>query len=113
MNTKLIAIAIAIAFVFVAGHACASGQNEHAALPMVDVSANAPLVVDCRDEKLPSLGAVAMVLGTNNGSAIYTGRDKVRHYAHRECMRGASSVAFVRDEDVTMPTLALVQKSGR
>ena len=56
---------------------------------------------------------VAKVLGTNNGGAIYAGREKVRHYAQRECMRGASSVAFVRDQDVAIPTLALAQKSGR
>lgn len=103
MNAKLVAIVIG----FVAGHAYAADQNGHAALSTVDVHAKAPLVVDCHHETLPSRNDVAQVLDTNNASAIYAGREKVAHYAHRECMRGAGYVAFVRDDTTAPASLAL------
>ena len=107
MNAKTIAAIIAFAF---AANASAAGNQDEAALSAVAVNAKASLVVDCHNEKLPSHRAIAEVLETNNASAINAGREVVIHYAHRECMRGAGYVAFVRDENTLPATLALTAR---
>ncbi|MEP6940999.1 MAG: hypothetical protein ABI846_14625 [Rudaea sp.] len=110
MNAKIIAIAIATGFIALSANA----QDPQTSLSAVDVSGNAPLlVVNCRHEQLPSRDAIGGVLETNNASAIYAGREVVVHYAHRECMRGAGSVAFVRDASATTPALAMVDTAAR
>ena len=103
MNARL--IAIIAGFVAINAHAA-----DHSALSTVDVRAQAALVVDCRNQKLPGRDAVAEVLGTNNAGAIYAGRETLVRYAHRECMHGAGHVAFVRDGSVATPSLALASR---
>lgn len=86
----------------------AAGQSSQTALDSINVNGSPRLVIDCRAEQLPSLRAVGTVLETNNASYIYAEREKLAHVAHRECLRGAASVAFVRDSaDINAPALAM------
>jgi hypothetical protein len=83
---------------------------EHsAALSQISVHGSARLVVDCRDQRMPSLRAVGAVLDTNNGSLLYTEREHLLHVAHRECLHGVASVAFVRDDEASTPALAMAE----
>jgi hypothetical protein len=84
-----------------------SAAEHPAALSQVSVNAGARLVVDCSVQRLPSLRAVGAVLDSNNASLLYAQRERLTHSAHRECMRGAASVAFVRDDDARTPALAM------
>jgi photosystem II stability/assembly factor-like uncharacterized protein len=90
-----------------AANAHAAGQTWQTALESIDVNGSPRLVIDCSAEHLPSLRAVGAVLETNNASYIYAEREKLAHVAHRECLRGVASVAFVRDADVSVPALAM------
>lgn len=110
MNTKIIAIAL----IFAAAQATAAGSDDQAALPDVKVTArtDVPLVVNCSDEQLPDREAIGQVLGTNNASAIESGREVLAHYAHRECLRGAAHVAFERDASAKKPTLKMVESAA-
>jgi hypothetical protein len=92
---------------FAAANVQAAGQTTQTALDSIAVSGNSRVVVDCRAEHLPSLRTVGNVLETNNASYLYSEREKLAHIAHRECLRGVASVAFVRDAGVTGPALAL------
>jgi hypothetical protein len=92
---------------FAAANVQAAGHTTQTALDSIAVNGNSRLVVDCRAERLPSLRAVGDVLETNNASRVYAERERLMHIAHRECMRGAARVAFVRDADVNAPALAL------
>ena len=85
----------------------AAGQASQTSLESIDVNGSPRLVIDCRAERLPSLRAVGTVLETNNASYIYAEREKLAHIAHRECLRGVASVAFVRDADINAPALAM------
>jgi hypothetical protein len=84
-----------------------AGQTSQTALESINVNGGPRLVIDCRAERLPSLRAVGNVLETNNASYIYAQRETLAHIAHRECLHGVASVAFVRDAGVTGPALAL------
>ena len=90
-----------------AATAQAADQTPRTALQSVSVRDGARVVVDCRDERLPSLRLVGDVLETNNASRIYSERERLVHIAHRECMRGSASVAFVRDAADNTPALAM------
>jgi hypothetical protein len=92
---------------FAAANVQAAGQTTQTALESIAVNGNSRVVVDCRAERLPTLRAVGAVLETNNASYVYAERERLAHVAHRECMRGAASVAFVRDVDGNAPALAL------
>lgn len=109
MNAKLLAIVIS----FAAISTSAIVQAGETSLPAVAVRDQAALVVNCSNEQLPSRDAVGEVLQTNNAGAIYAGREVIAHYAHRECMRGAPSVTFVRDTSATTPALAMVDTTAR
>ena len=65
------------------------------------------IVLDCRDLSEPSMSAVAVVLGTINAAHIVGERERLMHTARRYCMRGAPSVAFVRDSTTQPSVLAL------
>jgi hypothetical protein len=93
--------------IFAAGNVQAAGQATQTALDPIAINGSSRLVVDCRAERLPSLRTVGDVLETNNASRIYAERERLAHTAHRECLRGASSVAFIRDSSVNAPALAL------
>jgi hypothetical protein len=80
---------------------------EPAALTSISVRDNARVVVDCRNERVPSLRVIGDVLETNNASRIYAERERLMHTAHRECMRGVASVTFLRDAEETPQSLAL------
>lgn len=95
------------ALAFAAANAHAASQASQTALESIGVSGGRQLVVDCRAEQLPSLRAVGDVLETNNASRIYAERERLAHVAHRECLRGAPSVAFVRDAGETVPALVM------
>ncbi|HEY8009553.1 MAG TPA: hypothetical protein VIE67_00975 [Rudaea sp.] len=112
MNAKAIRISATI-IAFVAINANAAGQSGTTSLPTVAVRDHAALIVDCRNEQLPSHAAVGEVLETNNANSINAGREVIVHYAHRECMRGAPSVAFVRDTSASTPALAMVDTPAR
>jgi len=86
-----------------------AGSGE-TALSGIAVRAGATLVIDCRHESLPARRVVGAVLDTNNVSAIERGREAIEHYAHRECMRGAGYVAFVRDDATVPASLALASE---
>jgi hypothetical protein len=92
---------------FAAANVHAAGQTPQTALESIGVNSSARLVIDCRAEHLPTLRAVGNVLETNNASYLYAEREKLAHIAHRECLHGVASVAFVRDTGVAGPTLAL------
>jgi len=77
-------------------------------LAAVAVRSDARFVIDCRDQTAPSLRAVANVLQTNNSSRLYSERAHAMHFAHRECMRGALSVTFVRDDAAIDAALAMI-----
>ncbi|WP_157578508.1 hypothetical protein [Rudaea cellulosilytica] len=104
LRTTLIA---ALNFAVAQSVSAAGVEPEQTALSAIAVRAGAALVVDCRHEKLPARSAVGAVLETNNASAIERGREVVEHYAHRECLRGADFVAFVRDGSTAPASLAL------
>ena len=76
--------------------------------PLDPVHVGTRLVVDCRAERLPPLRAIGAVLDTNNASRIYAERERLMRAAHRECLRGAAYVMFVRDADPSFPVLAAV-----
>ncbi|HET7063894.1 MAG TPA: hypothetical protein VFI49_06415 [Rudaea sp.] len=95
------------ALTLAAANVHAAGQTSQTALESVDVNGSPRLVIDCRAELLPSMRAVGAVLETNNASYIYAEREKLAHIAHRECLRGVASVAFVRDANVSIPSLAM------
>ena len=76
------------------------------------LSANFQLAVDCRAERLPSLRAVGEFLGSNNGTKIYSERERFIHAAHRECRRGAARVVFVRDTAAAVPVRAIAAAKG-
>ena len=95
------------ALTVLAANAHAAGQTSQTALESINVNGSPRLVIDCRAERLPSLRAVGNVLETNNASYIYAEREKLAHIAHRECLRGVASVAFVRDADIDAPALAM------
>jgi len=95
------------ALTVVAANVHAAGQTSQTSLESIDVNGSPRLVIDCRAEHLPSLRAVGNVLETNNASYIYAEREKLAHIAHRECLRGVASVAFVRDADINAPALAM------
>ena len=95
------------ALTLLAANVHAAGQTSQTALDSIDVNGRPRLVIDCRAERLPTLRAVGTVLETNNASYIYAEREKLAHIAHRECLRGVASVAFVRDADVNVPALAM------
>ena len=105
MNILRLSIAL---LTFAATVAHAADRTSQTALDSISVRADARVVVDCRDERVPTLHSVADVLETNNGSRAYAERERLVHMAHRECLRGASSVAFVRDATEPAPALALV-----
>ena len=96
-----------------AAHAQAADPAAHAALGAITVREGGRVIVDCRNERLPNLHQVGAVLGTNNGSRIYAERERLVHAVHRECMRGAESVAFVRDDAAGAPQLALADAARR
>ena len=105
MNVKAIAIATVIGFATIGTQAFAN--ESHIALPSVAVHGNAQIVVLCTNEQLPSRKSVGEVLESNNATHLYNERERLVHIAHRECMRGAVSVAFVRDPASVIPALAL------
>jgi hypothetical protein len=106
MNFK--AIAALIGFAAISTHAFAADNQ----LPAVAVHRNAQVVVTCVDERLPSQSSVSEVLGSNNAAYVYAERERLAHIAHRLCMRGASTVAFVRDASTPVPALALAQTAA-
>jgi len=81
--------------------------TEPAALTSISVRDNVRVMIDCRNERVPSLRTIGDVLETNNASRIYAERERLMHTAHRECMRGVASVTFVRDAEATPQSLAL------
>jgi len=95
------------ALTLAAANVHAAGQASQTTMDSIDVNGSPRLVIDCRAELLPSLRAVGNVLETNNASYIYSEREKLAHIAHRECLRGVASVAFVRDSAVIGPALAM------
>jgi hypothetical protein len=97
------------ALTFAAANVQGAGHATQTALQSIDVNASPRLVIDCRAERLPSLRAVGGVLETNNASRIYSERERLAHIAHRECLRGVASVAFVRDANVDVPVLAMTE----
>ena len=104
MNILRLSVA---ALILAAVNVHAAGQTAQTALDSIDVNGSSRLVIDCRAEHLPTLRAVGGVLETNNASRIYVERERLAHIAHRECLRGAASVAFIRDTRADMPALAL------
>lgn len=107
MNILRLSIAL---LTFAAASAHAADRTRQTALDSIAVHADVRLVVDCRNEHLPTMRSVAEVLETNNVSRTYSERERLAHIAHRECMRGASSVAFVRDTSESAPALAMVDR---
>jgi len=95
-----------------AGNVRAAEAVVPTSLGQVDVHNSARVVIDCRNERLPTQRAVGQVLDTGNSALIYAERERLVHIAHRECMRGAASVAFVREASERIPALALVD-AGR
>ena len=86
----------------------ATSVHAGAPAPLDPVHVGASLSIDCRAESLPSLRAVGAVLDTNNASRIYAERVRLIHEAHRECLRGAARVRFVRNAGPSFPALAAV-----
>jgi len=74
--------------------------------------AGARIVVDCGDERLPSLRDVAELLETNNAGLVYAERERLAHTAHRECARGTPRVVFFRDAS-SAPALAMSEEPER
>ncbi len=109
MNILRLSIAL---LTFAAANVHAADRAGQTALDSIAVRADAGLVVDCRDEHVPSLRAVGQVLETNNASRTYSERERLIHIAHRECMRGAANVVFRNDTAAVAPQLALVEASG-
>jgi hypothetical protein len=109
---KILRLSLSALTLTVAAGAFAADPS-HTALDTVSITASNRLVVECATEKRPSLRAVADVLGTNNGSRLYAERERLVHLAHRECMRGAGYVAFVRDGSGPAPALAVVDAPAR
>lgn len=105
MNILRLSIAL---LTFAAANVNAADRTGQTALDSIAVRADARLVVDCRNEHVPTLRSVADVLETNNGSRTYSERERLVHIAHRECLRGAASVAFIRDTSEPAPALAMV-----
>ncbi|MBS0583168.1 MAG: hypothetical protein JSS42_08715 [Proteobacteria bacterium] len=107
MNILRTTLAAALSLAAAQSAFAAGAEPDQTALSGIAVRAGATIVVDCRYEKLPARSAVGAVLDTNNASAIERGREVVEHYAHRECMRGAGYVVFVRDGSTAPASLAL------
>jgi len=93
---------------FVFAIASAHAGPPATSLDAVAVRDNAHLVIDCGAERLPSRRSVGDVLDSNNASFIETERERLIHIAHRECMRGAGYVVFVREATGPASTLALL-----
>ena len=110
MNILTLSLA---ALTLAAANVHAAGPASQTSLESIDVNGSPRLVIDCRAERLPSLRAVGTVLETNNASYIYAEREKLAHIAHRECLRGVASVAFVRDADINAPALAMAAAPTR
>lgn len=108
LRSSLVALTLAVG----AANANAGGATE-AALATVNVYDSPRIVVDCRDEHLPSLRAVAALLETNNSGAVFGEREHLVHIAHRECARGHASVVFVRDASSNPPALAMADLPSR
>ena len=108
MNVKT--IAVIIGFAATSTHAFAG--DVRTALPAVAVHDGAQVVVVCANEQLPTQRLVGAVLGNNNAAYIYAERERLVHIAHRECMRGAPSVVFVRDDAAELAALALVDAAA-
>ena len=90
-----------------AASAQAADRAAQTALQPVSVRDHGRLVIDCRDQRLPTMNSIGEVLQSNNAAHIYAERERLVHIAHRECMRGAATVAFVRDAGDRAPALAL------
>lgn len=105
MNAKIIIAAMCL----VSFNLCAAAVDGETSLAGVAVSSGESVVIDCQHEMMPSRDAIGQVLQTNNANSLAAGRELVAHFAHRECMRGAGSVVFVRDlsSAPTTPSLAL------
>ena len=108
LRSSLVALTLAVG----AAHANAGGATD-AALATVNVYDGSRIVVDCRDQHLPSLRSVATLLETNNSGAVFGARERLLHTAHRECARGHASVVFVRDASSNPPALAMVDLPSR
>ena len=108
MNAKTFAI-VAFGFANFASHAQAADTS----LSPVAVSASNRAVVDCRDERLPSRQAVGELLDSNNAGYVNGQREVLGHVAHRECMRGAATVVFVRDDSTSPASLAFAEAITR
>jgi hypothetical protein len=106
MNVK--SIASLIGFAAISAHAFAADNR----LPAVAVLHNAQVVVACGGERLPSQSAVGEVLGSNNAAYVYAERERLAHIAHRLCMRGVATVAFVRDASTPIAALAVVETAA-
>jgi hypothetical protein len=101
------------ALTLAAGNVVAAEAVMPASLDQVSVRGDTRLVIDCRNERVPTQRAVGRVLDNGNGALVYAERERLVHIAHRECMRGASSVAFVRDTSEQIPALALVDAGSQ
>jgi hypothetical protein len=97
----------------VAAASAQAAEHANTALDPVSITARTRLVLDCRAEHRPSMQAVANVLQTNNSAGIYAARERLMLVAHRECMRGAGYVAFVRDGGVQARALTLAGTSAQ
>jgi len=108
MNAKIIAIIIGFATISTQAFA----RDERSALPTVAVHDGAQVVVVCANERLPTQRMVGAILDSNNAAYVYAERERLAHIAHRECMRGAPNVVFVRDDATEIATLALVDATS-
>lgn len=106
MNAKIIIVA---AMGLVSLNVYSATVASETSLAGIAVSTADSLVIDCQHEMMPSRDTIGHVLQTNNANSLAAGRELVAHFAHRECLRGASSVVFVRDlsSAPAAPSLAL------
>lgn len=105
---NILRLSLATLTLATAANVQAGDDSAQTRLNPIAVRDNARLVVDCHDERRPSMPSVGAVLDTNNGSRIYAERERLLHIAHRECMRGVPRVAFVRDDSaVDAPALVM------
>lgn len=108
MNAKTIALIIGFAAISTQAFA----RDDRMALPDVAVRDGAQVVVMCASERLPTQRMIGAVLASNNAAYVYAERERLVHIAHRECMRGAPSVVFVRDDSTQIAALALVDAAA-
>ena len=106
MNAK------ALAIIIVAASAACNVAAADTSLSTVAVRGDARVIVNCRDERLPSRQLVGELLESNNASYVTLQREFLVRTAHRECMRGADNVAFLRDTS-TMPASLALASSGK